>query len=985
MDASFCLIDFETASACDLKKSGAYVYAEHPTTEILCLGYTDGAGYFVRQADELSFEYHKAKDTLLYRSVMDPKCFFIAHNVAFEKAIWRNLMMPLGWPNIPNDRWHDSQATCAMKALPLKLERVAMALRLSEQKDTTGTKVTLSFSKTGKNGMYVGAGRASALQRVYAYNEQDLRAELAVHRRVRGLGASERRVWLLDQTINERGVRLDMNFVHAAQVICDQASKPLLTRFHTLTGLKPSQRDKFMQWLLAKGSTLPDLKKETLDKVLGDEEDEADDTLADTDEDYEEPQAKIIIPEECREPLKLRRVLGSASIKKLAVMPLCCASDGRAHGLLQYHGAGPGRWSGRLLQPHNFPRPSLKIGKGFDKDGKELFEGHDAEQLVTAILTRDAEYVRSLFGEPIEAVASGLRHTLIAADGKTFEVGDFSTIEARIVLALAGARDALAIIMDKERDVYCEMAARIFGVKAPRGKAEIKYFKEAELAKRQTGKNTVLGCLAGDTLVLTQRGAIPILQVCTSDQLWDGVEWVAHDGLVNRGQQKTIQWLGLCLTPDHQVFDGEQWYPAGTAAQNGSIQFRALVAGSANLPWWAMNMATVAEYGSLSSVAHVGRRFIARLSAIFGSATARAVTFAQSNGLTTGVRNTLGTQTLCRMTNTGSDYSTEFPRLYSAVKTQKLGDTKTTGGEVSGSGLSGLKTGGRFSRTLSLFRAGISRSWNLTVKTTAAAMSRAIFGLLPGISTFTTDVQFKNFKLKSSGLRPVYDIANAGSRNRFTILTDAGPLLVHNCGFQMGAKKFRMRYAPKQPLSFAQSCVDAYRQDFAPEVPELWKALGEAATRTVWDRRGHEAYGIAYNMEDGFLTARLPSGRKLWYYDPQPVRKAMPWDATDIRPAFQYSAWKAGQWKRITGYGGLLTENAVQALARDLLCVGMFNAEADNHPVVLTVHDEIITEVNEWDADARLLDQYMTTVPLWAKQLGVPVSSECWVGGRYRK
>lgn len=684
-----------------MKKSGAYVYAEHPTTEILCLGYTDGAGYFVRPADELSFEYHKAKDTLLYRSVMDPKCFFIAHNVAFEKAIWRNLMVPLGWPNIPNDRWHDSQATCAMKALPLKLERVAMALRLSEQKDTTGTKVTLSFSKTDKKGMYADAGRASALQRVYAYNEQDLRAELAVHRRVRGLGASERRVWLLDQTINERGVRLDMNFVAAAQEICDQASLPLLAQFRRLTGLNPTQRDKFMAWLGENGAGLPDLKKETLDKVfLGgtdDDEDYEEGSLADTDEDYE-THTPIIVPAKCKEPLRLRRILGSASIKKLAVMPLCCASDGRAHGLLQYHGAGPGRWSGRLLQPHNFPRPSLKVGRGFDKDGKELFEGHDAEQLVSAILSRDAEYVRSLFGEPIEAVASGLRHTLIAAEGKTFEVGDFSTIEARIVLALAGARDALAIIMDKERDVYCEMAARIYGIKAPRGKAEIKYFKEAELAKRQTGKNTVLGC-----------------------------------------------------------------------------------------------------------------------------------------------------------------------------------------------------------------------------------------------------------------------------------------------GFQMGAKKFRLRYAPKQPLSFAQSCVDAYRQDFAPEVPDLWKALGDAATRTVWDRRGHEAYGIAYNIEDGFLTARLPSGRKLWYYDPQPVRKAMPWDATDIRPAFQYSAWKAGQWKRVTGYGGLLTENAVQALARDLLCNGMFNAEADNHPVVLTVHDEAITEVDEWAADAKLLDQYMTTVPEWAKQLGVPVSSECWVGGRYRK
>jgi DNA polymerase len=539
--------------------------------------------------------------------------------------------------------------------------------------------------------------RAEILEKVYDYCAQDIRTELELHRRVRGLGAGERRVWLLDQTINERGVRLDMDFVSAAQSICDQAAKPLAARFAALTdGLKASQRDKFMIWLAEKGSTLPNLKKETLDKVLGDEE-EADDTLADTDEDYEE-EAKIVLPEVCHEPLQIRRILGSASVKKLAAMPLCCASDGRAHGLLQYHGAGPGRWSGRLLQPHNFPRPSLKISKGFDGNGKEIFEGHDPEQLVAAILTRDAEYVSALFGEPIEAVASGLRHTLVAAPGYTFEVGDFSTIEARIVLALAGARTALAVITDKDRDVYCEMAANIFGCPAPRGKAEIKVFKEAELEKRQTGKNTVLGC-----------------------------------------------------------------------------------------------------------------------------------------------------------------------------------------------------------------------------------------------------------------------------------------------GFQMGAKKFRSRYAQDKPLEFAQRCIAAYRNDFAPEVPKLWEALGQAATKTVWDRRSHEAYGIVYRMEDGFLTAHLPSDRKLWYYDPQPVRKAMPWDATDIRPAFEYSAWKMGQWKRISGYGGLMTENVVQALARDLLVNGMFNAEADGHRVVLTVHDELICEVPETIASEKLIAQYMETVPQWAKQLGIPVNTECWTGPRYRK
>lgn len=686
----FCLVDYESASAADLKKCGAWCYWEHPTTEILCLGHTDGETFTVLTPADLM-----TPGGPLLEAALDPECMFIAHNVLFEKRGWVEGMQPLGWPPIPDDRWHDILASCAMRALPLKLERAASVLRLSQQKDTEGTKATVALSRTNKKGYHDRSDEK--LQRVYDYNAQDLRAELALHRRVRGLGNNERRVWLLDQQINARGVRLDMDFVSAAQAVCEQAARPLARRFSDLTGIKPTQRDKFMFWLQCNGADLPDLKKETLDKILGDDDgQEAEDTLAETGD--EETEAHYALPDICREALGIRRILGSASIKKLASMPLCCASDGRAHGLLQYHGAGPGRWAGRLLQPHNFPRPSLKISKGFGVEGKEIFEGHDPDQLVAAILTRDAEYVRAFFGEPIEAVASGLRHTLIAGPGSLFEVGDFSAVEARIVLALAGAHSALAIMKDDTRNVYCEMGAKIFPLEAPRGKAAIKAWKEAHLFEYTISKSTVLGA-----------------------------------------------------------------------------------------------------------------------------------------------------------------------------------------------------------------------------------------------------------------------------------------------GFQMGARKFKARYAQGHPDEFAEKCIAAYREDFAPEVPKLWEELGKAAIRTVWDRTAHEAYGVLYQLEDGFLTARLPSGRKLWYYDPKAEMLPMPWDPDDKRQGFTYTAQKTGRIIRVKGYGGLLTENVVQALARDLLVHGMFNAEQDGHNVVLTVHDEIICEVPEWQADAKLLEQFMTSMPQWAKELGVPVNAECWTGDRYRK
>jgi DNA polymerase len=146
MAARFCLHDFETQSACDLKKAGAWVYAEHATTELICLGYVIATGEpVVLTADDLMTPGGE-----LLEMALDPDCYFVAHNVLFEKCIWRNLMVPLGWPFIPSERYHDILASCAMRALPLKLERATSALRLSQQKDTEGTKITLSLSRVNK-------------------------------------------------------------------------------------------------------------------------------------------------------------------------------------------------------------------------------------------------------------------------------------------------------------------------------------------------------------------------------------------------------------------------------------------------------------------------------------------------------------------------------------------------------------------------------------------------------------------------------------------------------------------------------------------------------------------------------------------------------------------------------------------------------------------------------------------------------------------
>jgi DNA polymerase len=201
----------------------------------------------------------------------------------------------------------------------------------------------------------------------------------------------------------------------------------------------------------------------------------------------------------------------------------------------------------------------------------------------------------------------------------------------------------------------------------------------------------------------------------------------------------------------------------------------------------------------------------------------------------------------------------------------------------------------------------------------------------------------------------------------------------------MGARKFLSKYCKEQSLDFAQLVVDTYRKEWAPCVPKLWYALEGAAVQTVHSGKPHSAFGIVYELCDGWLTVRLPSGRRIWYYGPQPTFRAMPWDDADIRPGFTYKTWKTGQWITRDAFGGLLTENVVMGIERDIMVHGMFLAEKNGFPIVLTVHDELVAEPMKADADEKALQQIMTDMPDWVKAIQVPIAVDTWQGDRYRK
>lgn len=460
----FVYLDFETRNAggCNLTKTGAWRYAADDATEILTLVYQNGDG------ESRLWTPAAGRGESLASLAADPAVVLVCFG-DFEIAIWDRIMVGrYGFPAIPISRWHNAQAACSHLALPRALGKVLPILGADVVKDAAGRRLVLSLSRRDrKTGAYPEV-TPEALQRVHAYNKSDVDGLMAVHAAAGVLSGRERQIWELDQTINARGVGIDLDFVRAGKQIAEASKGGLLTEFAALTGgLSPHQVGATRDWLKGQGFPLENLQDDTIQEAL--------DTL--------------ILPGDVTRALQIRLIVAPTSLAKFDAMLACAGADGRARGLFQYHAATTGRWSATLIQPQNLPRPTVEI------DHEEI------EELVAAVKTGDPGML-TRWGEPIEVLASALRFALVAADGCQFGVGDFITIETCVLLALAGQHDKAKLIADGV-DIYRDVAATIYGLDRDAFLAIPKDDLTLEQQQqRQAGKATILGCgygMGGDT------------------------------------------------------------------------------------------------------------------------------------------------------------------------------------------------------------------------------------------------------------------------------------------------------------------------------------------------------------------------------------------------------------------------------------------------------------------------------------------------------
>lgn len=556
---------------------------------------------------------------------------------------------------------------------------------------------------------------------------------------------------------------------------------------------------------------------------------------------------------------------------------------------------------------------------------------------------------------------SPLKKAILAPAGYVFIDSDSSQIEARTLAWLAGQDDLVTAFANGE-DVYKIMASAIYG------KAEEDITKD----ERFVGKTTILGCLAEGTLVLTDRGWVAIEAVTVVDRLWDGDEWVCHQGLVQKGTKETLSLCGLWLTPDHRVLCGTNWVEAQYVTTDESTRSLALGTGAVSWLYPDTSKDRKAESLPSSCVAIAGDPSTQSILATSRPSEARAaLSVVGGKGTRSG---TGGTYPPCLTPRTDRGFSTVWLPPSLVVIPQPQSPTLTTGvGEYTY-----VQNGARI--TLSSYvtyrpsPGGTTHASTWTELTTTGVTSPITSGSCLGLPITPTDE--KSASCRRSLM--TYDLAYAGPRNRYTVATDEGPIIVHNCGYGMGAAKFQAQlknFGVDTDLDECQRIISTYRETYEC-VPELWQEAGTAIRAMINDKTAPIGRAGVLQVE-GAKGIRLPNG----LYLPYPNLREQEDEETGKRE-FVYDTKRGRAVIPTRLYGGKLIENVCQALARIVIGEQMLKVSRRYRPV-MTVHDAIAVLAPESEADEAqaYVEKCMKMRPAWGMEL--PLNCEAGYGASY--
>jgi DNA polymerase len=393
-----------------------------------------------------------------------------AWNSTFEWWIWNIVgVRKHGWPLLPLD-----QTVCVMSrsrrfSLPGALDKAATVLG-STRKDPAGkaliqkltrphslTKARRSFRRTPQSDW-------ADFSKFYSYNLDDVKAEDAAAARIPDLSEAERRQWLLDQTINARGVQVDVKALDAMLYILDEVTKRFTLELCEITGGEVgtvNETASFLRWLSSQHCHLPDMQAETIEEFL----------------------KRDALDHNVRRALEIRQALGSANIKKLHTIKLQVSSDGRLRDQYIYCGAdrtGRASSGGAQLQNITAKGPKSKtcdfcgrhvgakcedcpecLANRFTKNNDWTVKS--VEYAISDIMGQNLDNLINVWGDVVALMCGCLRGLFIASKGKKLICVDFSAIEAVAAACLSRCQWRIDVF-NTHGKIYEQSAANATGV-----------------------------------------------------------------------------------------------------------------------------------------------------------------------------------------------------------------------------------------------------------------------------------------------------------------------------------------------------------------------------------------------------------------------------------------------------------------------------------------------------------------------------------------
>lgn len=465
-------LDTETFSDVDLKKVGAYAYAEHPSTEIMICTYAIDEGrvqtWDATESPTMPRELRKA----LRRVSRKKAKIVMANGLLFDRLVIREK-----WGiDLPVSQIEDTMIMAFRHALPGSLDMQCQVLGVDAEhaKDKAGKALIKRFCKptpkTYKIRRYTRKTHPEEWAKFLRYAALDIVAMREVYWRIPDWGNTpkEDEILLIDQLINDRGFHVDVDLANAAikavQAHKEELKEEAWERFGgKLTGndFLPILRD------IAPAFTIHNAQKSTLNDLL------------------EDPD----FPDEGKALIEMR--LGASSTASTKYNPLVngLSADGRRRGCLQYGGAKRTlRWAGKGFQPQNLARGEYSDdheGKIKRREGESdvsfWVRSHMLTNGINSLLRGTAHWAYDIS----KLTASTVRGCIIPAKGKKFVVADYSNVEGRGLAWIAGEKTAL-MVFKAGRDIYCETAGKMFGL-------DPEYIKANRKDLRQIGKACELG------------------------------------------------------------------------------------------------------------------------------------------------------------------------------------------------------------------------------------------------------------------------------------------------------------------------------------------------------------------------------------------------------------------------------------------------------------------------------------------------------------